>query len=534
MQQRAEISERRRWLALYVLCVGMLMIVLDATIVNVALPTIQEDLGFSQNDLAWVVNAYLIAFGGLLLLSGRIGDLIGQRRIFLIGLAVFTAASLLCALAQSQGLLVGARFVQGVGGALTSAVILGMIVTMFPEPREQAKAIGVYTFVAVAGGSIGLLLGGVLTETINWHWIFFVNLPIGLATALFAIRLVPDREGIGLTAGADLPGAALLTGGLMLGVYTILGVTEEGWGSSQTLGLGAVSIGLLAAFVARQARVANPLMPLRLFRSRNVAGANLVQALLVVGMFGMFFLGALYMQQILGYDALQVGLAYLPTTVVMGTMSFRFTGQLNLRYGPQATLVPAMVLVVIALLLLARTPVDATYAIDLMPAMILFGLGAGLGFPSLMTLAMSGATASDSGLASGLVNTSVQVGGAIGLAVLATFATERTKALLADGESAASALNSGYHLAYLIAAGLVLVAIAIAVSVLRVRQPEAAEEPVHDAPAEPVPGAATATAGAPAIRIRPLPAYADAPGAGCVETGMRVVIGCGGCTATAP
>ena len=534
MQQRAEISERRRWLALYVLCVGMLMIVLDATIVNVALPTIQDDLGFSQNDLAWVVNAYLIAFGGLLLLSGRIGDLIGQRRIFLIGLAVFTAASLLCALAQSQGVLVGARFVQGVGGALTSAVILGMIVTMFPEPREQAKAIGVYTFVAVAGGSIGLLAGGVLTETLNWHWIFFVNLPIGLATALFAIRLVPDREGIGLTGGADLPGAALLTVGLMVGVYTILGVTEEGWGSTQTLALGAVSIGLLAAFVVRQARVANPLMPLRLFRSRNVAGANLVQALLVVGMFGMFFLGALYMQRILGYGALQVGLAYLPTTAVMGIMSFRFTGQLNLRFGPQATLVPAMVFVVVALLLLARTPVDATYAIDLLPAMILFGLGAGLAFPSLMTLAMSGATPSDSGLASGLVNTSVQVGGAVGLAVLATFATERTDALLADGEPAASALNSGYHLAYLIGAGLVLVAIAIAVSVLRVRQPEAAAEPVPETPADSVPGLSTAPAGAPAIQIRPLPAYADAPGAGCVETGMRVVIGCGGCTATAP
>jgi MFS family permease len=275
-------------------------------------------------------------------------------------------------------------------------------------------------------------------------------------------------------------------------------------------------------------------MPLRLFRSRTVAGANLVQALLVVGMFGMFFLGALYMQRILGYDALQVGLAYLPTTVVMGIMSFRFTGQLNLRFGPQATLLPAMVFVVVALLLLARTPVDATYAIDLLPAMILFGLGAGLAFPSLMTLAMSGATASDSGLASGLVNTSVQVGGAVGLAVLATFATERTDALLADGEPAASALNSGYHLAYLIGAGLVLVAIAIAVSVLRVREPEAAPEPVPETPADPVPGAATAPAGAPAVRFRPLPAYTDAPGAGCVETGMRVVIGCGGCTATAP
>jgi EmrB/QacA subfamily drug resistance transporter len=514
------VEDRRRWMALYVLCVGMLMIVLDATIVNVALPTIQEDLGFSQNDLAWVVNAYLIAFGGLLLLSGRIGDLIGQRRIFLIGLAVFTAASLLCALAQSQGLLIGARFVQGVGGALTSAVILGMVVTMFPDPREQAKAIGIYTFVAVAGGSIGLLLGGVLTQTINWHWIFFVNLPIGLATALFAIRLVPDREGIGLSGGADLLGAALLTGGLMLGVYTILGVAEEGWGSTRTLALGAVSIGLLAAFIARQARVVNPLMPLRLFRSPNVAGANLVQALLVVGMFGMFFLGALYMQRILGYDALQVGLAYLPLTVVMATMSFRFTGQLNLRFGPQATLVPAMVFVVVGLLLLARTPVDASYAIDLLPPMILIGLGAGLGFPSLMMLAMSGATASDSGLASGLVNTSVQVGGAVGLAVLATLATERTDGLLADGESAASALNSGYHLAYLIGAGLVLVAIAIAVTVLRSEVPEAAAEPAIEVPAEPVEG--------PRIRAIPLPADA-VPGGGCVETGMRVVIGCGGC-----
>src|SRR5215218_8498061 len=517
-------DDSTRWLALYVLCVGMLMIVLDSTIVNVALPSIQEDLDFSQNDLAWVVNVYLIAFGGLLLLSGRIGDLIGQRRVFLVGLGVFTGASMLCALSQSQGLLIGARFVQGVGGALTSAVILGMIVTMFPEPREQAKAIGVYTFVAVAGGSVGLLLGGVLTETINWHWIFFVNVPIGVATALLAIRLVPDREGIGLTAGADLPGAALLTGGLMLGVYTILGVAEEGWGSTQTLALGAVSIGLLAAFLARQARVANPLMPLRLFRSRNVAGANVVQALLVVGMFGMLFLGALYMQRILGYDALQVGLAYLPLTVVMGTMSFAFTGQLNLRFGPQATLVPAMVFIVAGLLLLARTPVDASYVVDLLPAMILIGLGSGLGFPSLMTLAMSGATPSDSGLASGLVNTSVQVGGAIGLAVLATFATERTDGLLADGESAASALNSGYHLAHLIGAGLVIVAIATAVSVLRSRLPEGAAEPAAEPVAEPVAQGVEA----PRIRVRPLPADVS-PGGGCLETGTGVTIGCGGC-----
>ena len=427
----AEMTDRSRWAALYVLCVGMLMIVLDATIVNVALPSIQDDLGFSQSNLAWVVNAYLIAFGGLLLLAGRIGDLIGQRRIFLIGLVIFTGASLLCALSQSQGMLIGARFVQGVGGALTSAVILGMIVTMFPEPREQAKAIGVYTFVAVAGGSIGLIVGGVLTQAISWHWIFFVNLPIGVATAVAALRLVEGREGIGLGQGADIPGAFLLTGGLMLGVYTILEVEQQGWGSTQTLGLGGVALALLAAFLLRQARAANPLMPLRLFRSREVSGANLVQALLVVGMFGMFFLGALYMQRVLGYDALQVGLAYLPTTLVMGTMSFRFSAQLNTRFGPKATLIPSMLAIGAGLLLFARTPVNASYVVDLMPATILIGLGAGLAFPSLMMLAMSGATPEDSGLASGLVNTSVQVGGAIGLAVLATLASERTDTVLA-------------------------------------------------------------------------------------------------------
>jgi EmrB/QacA subfamily drug resistance transporter len=463
----AEMTDRNRWLALYVLCVGMLMIVLDATIVNVALPSIQDDLGFSQSNLAWVVNAYLIAFGGLLLLAGRIGDLIGQRRIFLIGLVIFTGASLLCALSQSQGMLIGARFVQGVGGALTSAVILGMIVTMFPEPREQAKAIGVYTFVAVAGGSIGLIVGGVLTQAISWHWIFFVNLPIGVATALAALRLVEGREGIGLGQGADIPGAVLLTGGLMLGVYTILEVEQQGWGSTQTLGLGSVAIALIAAFLARQARAANPLVPLRLFRSRNVSGANLVQALLVVGMFGMFFLGALYMQRVLGYDALQVGLAYLPTTLVMGIMSFRFSAQLNMRFGPKTTLIPSMVSIGAGLLLFARTPVDASYVVDLMPATILIGLGAGLAFPSLMMLAMSGATPEDSGLASGLVNTSVQVGGAIGLAVLATLASERTDTALSSGESTASALNSGYHLAYLVGAALIGVAIAIALRAFR-------------------------------------------------------------------
>jgi EmrB/QacA subfamily drug resistance transporter len=479
-------SDRKRWMALYVLCAGMLMIVLDATIVNVALPSIQDDLGFSQSSLAWVVNAYLIAFGGLLLLAGRLGDLIGQRRVFLVGLAIFTGASLIGAVAQDQAMLIGARFVQGVGGALTSAVILGMIVTMFPEPRDQAKAIGAYTFVAVAGGSIGLIAGGVLTQAISWHWIFLVNLPIGVATAIFALRLVDDVKGVGLRAGADVPGAALMTGGLMLGVYTILQVSEQGWGSTRTLvGLG-VAAALMTAFVARQARIENPLMPLRLFRSRNVSGANVVQALLVVGMFGMFFLGALYLQRILGYDALEVGLAYLPTTVVMGAMSFRFSAQLNMRFGPKAVLLPAMVAIAAGMLLFARAPIDASYVADLLPPMALMGLGAGLAFPSLMTLAMSGATPSDSGLASGLVNTSVQVGGAVGLAMLATLATQRTDSLLADGASTASALNSGFHLAYVIGAALVVVAFAVAVKVLRddsAPEPEAEAMPIALEPA---------------------------------------------------
>jgi len=462
-----EATDRTRWLALYVLCAGVLMIVLDATVVNVALPSIQDDLGFSQTSLAWVVNAYLIAFGGLLLLGGRIGDLVGHRRIFLIGLIVFTVASLLCALSQSQGVLIGARFVQGIGGAFASAVVLGMIVTMFPEPREQAKAIGVYGFVASAGGSIGLLLGGVLTESINWHWIFFINVPIGIATGLLARRLVAAHRGIGLKAGADLPGAVMMTSGLMIGVYAILQVSDKGWGSTEVLGLGAVSLALLTAFVLRQARIENPLMPLRLFRARNVSGANLVLILLVVGMFGMFFLGALYMQRVLGYDPLQVGLAFLPGTIMMGTMSLYLSGPVMMRFGAKPVIVVCLAAIGGAMLLFARTPVDGDYVVDVLPIMLLFGFGAGLSFPALMQLSMSGASPSDIGLASGLANTSPQIGGAVGLAVLATIASNRTETLLANGDSAMAALNGGFHVAYLVGAALVLVAIAVVVTVLQ-------------------------------------------------------------------
>jgi EmrB/QacA subfamily drug resistance transporter len=486
-ENAAPVSEdRTRWLALYVLCAGMLMIVLDATIVNVALPSIQDSLGFSQNNLAWVINAYMIPFGGLLLLAGRLGDLVGQRRVFLIGLTIFTTASLVCAASQSQEMLVGARFVQGFGGALASAVILGMIVTMFPERGAQAKAIGVYGFVASAGGSIGLLLGGVLTEAISWHWIFLINLPIGILTAYLARQLVANPDGIGLSEGADFPGAALITVSLMLGVFTILQITEWGWLDTRTIVLSAVSAALLAIFIHRQATIANPLMPLRLFRSRNVAGSNVLQSLLVAGMFGMFFLGALYLQRVLGYSALQVGLAFLPTTLVMGTLSLGFSERLIMRFGPRTTLIPGVCLVVVALLLFAtRTPVDGNYLTDLLPPFLLIGIGVGTSFPAIMTLAMSGATPSDAGLASGLVNTSMQVGGAIGLAVLATLSTERTHSLLDGGTGHLQALASGYHVAYFVGAGLAAIAAAIAIFVLRDPRPAPSAEPVEEGEREP-------------------------------------------------
>jgi EmrB/QacA subfamily drug resistance transporter len=457
-----------RWTALYVLCVGMLMIVLDVTVVNVALPSIQTDLRFSTSSLAWVVNAYLISFGGLLLLAGRFGDLIGRRRIFLAGVGLFTLASLACGLADSQSLLIAARFVQGVGGAMTSAVILGMIVTMFPEPREQAKAIGVYAFVASAGGSVGLLAGGVITQSIDWHWIFFVNIPIGLATAVFAARLLTHDRGIGLSEGADVPGAVLITSALMLGVYTIVKpAAEDGWGAGRTLTLGGVSLALLLGFLAREATASKPLVPLRIFRSRNVASANLIQVLSVAGMFGVFFLGALYLRRVLGYDALEIGLAFLPVTLTMGTLSIRFSEQLVTRFGARKLLVPGLALIGLALVLLALAPVHGSYIAHVMPSMLLLGIGAGVCFPALMNVAMSGVEPQDAGLASGLVNTTAQVGGALGLAVLATLSTSHSTHLIAQGHGTAAALTSGYHLAFWIATALVGAAIAIVPLVVR-------------------------------------------------------------------
>jgi EmrB/QacA subfamily drug resistance transporter len=474
-------GEGSRWLALYVLCAGVLMIVLDVTVVNVALPTIQDDLGFSSSGLAWVVNGYLIAFGGLLLLAGRLGDLFGRRDVFLFGLALFTVSSLLCGFAQTQEMLIGARFLQGIGGALTSAVVLGMIVTMFPGSREQAKAIGVYAFVASAGGSVGLLAGGVLTQSISWHWIFFINVPIGVATALLSVRLLERDRGIGFSRGADVPGAVLITGALMLAVYTIVSPAESrGWGDPQTLGLLLAALALFAAFIVREAKAAHPLVPLRMFRSRNVTGANLVQILSVAGMFGMFFLGALYLQRILDYDALETGLAFLPVTITMGTLSVRYTERLITRFGADRLVVPGLLLIMAGLILFTRAPVEGNYFEHVLPVMVLLGTGAGISFPALMTLAMSGATNEDAGLASGLVNTSAQIGGAIGLALLATFSASRTDELLASGESRAQALTGGYHLAFWIAAGLVLAAVIVAFTMFESDREKEAEMVADD------------------------------------------------------
>jgi EmrB/QacA subfamily drug resistance transporter len=468
-------SSDPRWRALLVLCAGMLMVILDQTIVNVALPSIQQDLGFTQSSLAWVVNAYLIAFGGLLLLAGRFGDLLGRRSVFLAGMVVFTTASLVCGLAGSQGMLIAARFVQGAGGALASAVILGMIVTMFPKPSEQAKAIGIYSFVASAGASIGLLSGGVLTQALDWHWIFFVNVPIGIVTLLLALRMVPRDAGLGLRHGFDASGAVLVTGALMLGVFAIVGAETHGWASGRTLGLGLVALALLGAFVWREATAETPLLPLRILRSRNVAGANLVQALLVAGALGMFFLAVLYLQRVLGFDALETGVAFLPVSLAIGVLSLGFSARLNLRFGARAVLVPGMTLVALGLAWLTRAPVDGSYAVDVLPAMLLLGIGAGVSFPALMTLAMSGAGDADAGLASGLVNTTMQVGGALGIAVLATLSSSRTDSLRAAGADAAHALTGGYHLAFTVSAVLVAVGAVVSATLLQ-RESRAREE----------------------------------------------------------
>jgi EmrB/QacA subfamily drug resistance transporter len=458
--------ERSRWLALTVLCAAMMMIILDGTIVTVALPTIQRDLGFSSSGLAWVVNAYLIAFGGLLLLAGRLGDLIGGKPVFVAGVVVFTVASLLCGLSVNPGMLIAARFVQGTGGAMASAVSLGMIVRLFPEPREQGKAMGAYSFVGAGGASVGLVLGGVLTQALSWHWIFFVNVPLGVAAVAAGVRLLGDEPGLGLRGGADAIGAVLVTAGLMVGVYSIVETTTYGWAAARTLGGFGVAVVLLVLFFVRQAVARTPLLPLRIFRSPNVSAANAVQALTVAAAFGFQVLIPQFMQRVLGYGAAAAGVGMLPAAVLIGLLSIGVSARLIARFGLRAMLAAGLAPIVVGFALLTRLPVHASYPVDLLPTMLLVG-GFGLAFPAMITLAMSGASTSDAGVASGLVNTTQQVGAALGVAVLSTLAAARTGHLLAAGRSTAAALAGGYHVAFGVGAGLAAAALLLGLGVLR-------------------------------------------------------------------
>jgi EmrB/QacA subfamily drug resistance transporter len=460
-------SERRRWIALGVLCLGQLMMVLDATIVNVALPSIQHDLHFSQGNLTWVIDAYLITFGGFLLLAGRMGDLVGRKKVFLSGLVLFTAASIFCGLATSQAMLIGGRFVQGIGGAVASAVILAIIVTEFPEKAEQAKAMGMYAFVSAGGGSIGLLAGGALTQSLNWHWIFFVNVPIGIITFVLGSALIEENRGIGLAGGVDVAGSVLITLATMLGAFAIVKSTDYGLLSVRTLGVGGASLLLLGAFFWWESRIANPIMPLRILRLRTLMGSSLVRGLLVTGMFSAFFLGALYLERVLGYNAIDTGLAFMPLTISIAALSMGLAVKAVNRFGPLNTLAAGLAAIAAGLLLLATQGVHAGYFPGLFFAFLLIGLGAGASFLPLLTMGMADAPPQDAGLASGIINVSVQLFGAIGLAVLGTVATDHTKALTAAGHSLPSALTGGYHLAYIVAASCVALGILAAFLILR-------------------------------------------------------------------
>ena len=478
---------RTRWLALIVLCLGDLMIVLDGTIVNVALPSIGDDLGFSQESLAWVVNAYLLTFGGFLLLGGRLGDLLGHRRLFLAGITLFTLASLACGLASSQGQLVAARAIQGLGGAIVSAVALSLIMTLFVEPAERAKAMGVFGFVLSGGGTAGVLLGGVITDALDWHWIFLVNLPVGAAVFALTLALLPGGRGHA-TGRVDVGGAVTVTASLMLAVYAIVNGNETGWTSLRTLGLLAVAVALLVGFLVLESRVSSPLMPLGIFRNRNVSTANAVGVLMAAGMFAYFFMSALYLQEVLGYAPLEVGLAYLPSMVVWGGSSLLLSDRLVLRFGIRPPLIAGLALMAVGLLLLVRTPVDGNFLVDVLPATLAVGLGAGIGFNPILLAAMSGVAPTEAGLASGVVNTAFMMGGALGLAVLASLAASRTESLEASGEGALVALNGGYHVAYVVGTVFVVASAVVAGLLLRPEPGLAAHG--HGEVAEPAPEAA--------------------------------------------
>ena len=463
-------------MALVVVCLAQLMIVLDTTIVNVALPSIQRDLHFSQGNLTWVINAFLVTFGSFLLLAGRLGDLLGRKRVFLAGLVVFTVASVLCGAAPTQGFLIAARFVQGIGAAMQASVILAIIVTEFPQPHDRARAMSAYVFTAVAGGSLGLLAGGALTEALSWHWIFFVNLPIGLAAMAFGRMLIPEDRGMGLEHGVDWLGSVLVTVSLMTAVYAIVQATNHGWGSSQVLGFGALAAVLMALFIALESRIENPIMPLRILRLRGLVGSSAVRGLLVTGMYSTFFLGTLYLEHVRHDSALQTGMAFLPWTVTVGILSTGVTARLVERFGQMRVLVPGMLSVIAGLLLLQTTGVHTSYFPTVFFAFFAIGLGIGNAFMPLLQIAMADVPAQDAGLGSGITNVSQQVAGALGLAVLGTIATNHSNTLLGQHHTVADSLIGGYHLAFAIGAVAVVAAIATAVTLLRTPVSEEAEE----------------------------------------------------------
>jgi EmrB/QacA subfamily drug resistance transporter len=473
-----KLDRRTRWLALYVLCLGDLMIVLDATIVNVALPSIRADLGFTAESLAWVVNAYLLTFGGFLLLGGRLGDLFGHRRIFLGGIALFTLASLACGLSTSQHLLIAARAVQGLGGAVVSAVALSLLLLLFQEPSERTKAMGFFGFVMAGGGSIGVLLGGVLTDVLSWHWIFLVNIPVGIAVFALSLPLLPeDGEREQARGPVDVAGAITVTAALIVAVYAIVNGNGNGWLSAETLGLLAVALVLFGAFLAIESRVSAPLVPLRLFRNRNLSVANGVGVLWSAGMFAWFFFSAQYLGLVLGYNPLHVGLAFLPANIIMGGFSLGLSARIVMRFGTRLPIGIGMALVALGLLLFARAPVNGSFWVDVLPAMIILGVGVGMAMNPVLIAAMSDVEPSESGLASGVVNTGFMMGGALGLAVLASLAAWRTGSV--EAVSPEAALNSGYHLAFLVGAVFAGLASVLAVTLLRERsmQPHIESEP---------------------------------------------------------
>jgi EmrB/QacA subfamily drug resistance transporter len=460
-------SANARWIALVVVCFAQLMSIVDATIVNVALPAIQRTLHFSSANLTWVVNSYLISFGSFLLFAGRLGDLIGRRRIFLVGITIFTVASAVCGIAASQGVLIVARFAQGFGGAGATSAIMAIITIEFPQPRERAKAMSVYMFVVSCGGSLGLLAGGIITQSIDWHWIFFINVPVGIATFVLGRRWINENEGLGIGRDVDAVGPVLVTSSMVLAAYTIVTSSSYGWGSTHTLTFGGLTVVLLVAFTVLEARLRNPIMPLRIFRIPGLASSSLIRGLLITGMYASFFIGVLYLQHVRNYGVLHTGVAFLPQTLTLAALSFGVTARLVNRFGSLPPLLVGLAACAGGLALLATVGAHTSYATGLLPAFVLIGLGAGLAFLPLLTIAMANVPATDAGMASGIVNTSLQLAGAIGVAVLGTVASDRTSTLIAHGHSPAAALLGGYHLAFLVALGCAGVAVVAAALTLR-------------------------------------------------------------------